>query len=275
MSRGARGFASSDSGLEMGSSQFRQLTSEVERRRTLVTAAESSSRVVLWFGSGEQRIVLRSKIHSEGELKRFLEVVIPADLDLEQWVANVTATGNRNCHIMVFTKDSGIVGFETEWLDQTEKTLRFTLPREIYKAQRRSNYRHFIPRGQDISVSIPNPRDLRHRIRRQVLDISVGGISILIPASEAHNYKIGMLVRHGFFKIRGRTLNFDGEVRAIGEVTNVPKVEGFRVGVKFRRLSKEDIEFIDMYVIENAIQYYNSPYRVGDMAAGSGDDESS
>jgi len=260
VSRGARGFVGSE-----GISQFAPVETEAEKRRNLVMVADLGSRAVLWFGQNDQRVVLRTTVQMDCKMRKYFDLEIPPKTDMKKWLKDMRQFESQSCHVMVFTREPGIIGFQTELVEVTDKLIRMYMPQEIFRAQRRENYRQLILRGQDITVSLRSPRDLRRRIRRRLMDISLGGISILVSYTEAKQYKMGMLVRHGFMRIRGHIINFDGEVRAVGEVNNLPKIEGFRIGIKFRRISKDDREFIDMYVIENAIQYFHTPYKVGEL----------
>jgi hypothetical protein len=145
--------------------------------------------------------------------------------------------------------------FKAEFVSIAEGLLRFHGPQEIFKVQRRKDFRFPIPYGHVLHLEFRNPLDLDTISKRKVIDLSAGGLSFFVPESDAMILSEGATLRSAEFRLSGRKISCDLEVRHLKPYRIPGKPPGVRVGVSFSGMREEQSTWIAAYVLEESRKF--------------------
>ncbi|MGB3392246.1 MAG: flagellar brake protein [Stenotrophomonas sp.] len=139
----------------------------------------------------DQRATLSA--HPDGREQSFPSAVLEVDEDSLLLDGSPIPSVNRNAanagFLLCFAQvDKVMVRFRVEQPQQQEQdghvAFRVELPEELYHLQRRELYRLETPVGDSPWCSIPDPTGGSERLRWRAVDISAGGIALLLPAEQ-------------------------------------------------------------------------------------------
>ena len=143
--------------------------------------------------------------------------------------------------------------FKARFVEGNATGLKFTLPTEVYKVQRREDQRHQIPDGQTLKVVFTDPQFLDRTQSRRVVDISAGGISFLVKDEEHGMFAPNLVLKGIKFQVKGRAIEAEAEVRH--KRPTPPHLldtllAGTRIGMQFSKISEADRGWIRAWVLE-------------------------
>lgn len=146
--------------------------------------------------------------------------------------------------------------FKAYYLGFDSQGLRFQLPKEIFKIQRRTNFRMPIPDGQTIKVRYRYPLDPTKPIERKALNISAGGLAFDIESGDRILYSEGQQLIDFKFRIGHHEIATEAEVRHIRQSKDRTGKGYFVIGVQFKTLPARYSDAIAAYVFEESRKYY-------------------
>lgn len=233
------------------SREFVPVREQKESLTLLREAEQSQVSAILW--TKDQDWLCRGRIES-ADLES-MRVCLESEGDAHlRFIESLKQQGSGTVLFSLSLSRANIF-FKAEFVSVSEGALRFQAPQEIYKVQRRKDFRFPIPDGHVLHLEFRNPLDLETVSKRKVIDLSAGGLSFFVPESDAQILKIGMKLMHAEFKVSGRRIVCDLEVRHLKPHRIPGKPPGVRVGVYFVGMREEQSTWIAAYVLEESRKY--------------------
>ncbi|HWP20406.1 MAG TPA: flagellar regulator YcgR PilZN domain-containing protein [Burkholderiaceae bacterium] len=127
-----------------------------------------------------------------------------------------------------------------------EKVLDASLPLEVFRFQRRSSFRVRPILGAAPTVRMQHPAVPDTTVELRVLDVSVGGIALLLPREHAVP-RPGALVQQALVNLDGDT-RFTASVRIVHVTAVDQDAQGVRLGCEFVGLPAESLRALQRYV---------------------------
>lgn len=188
------------------------------------------------------------------------------DADRKIWSFGTPAAGmkasralvaGRSYDVMIFLKRDRMVQFQCEASGPAE----LTVPTLMLRVQRRKEERHEVPAGYDLNVQFWLPIRPNQVARHPLLDISTRGLAFLIRPDEVEQFPKGFLIPVMELRIRSRKILVACEVQGTHKIRTSQLRKGYaegayKVGVQFRRITPEDRDFLELYVLEHRMQYF-------------------
>jgi len=231
-------------------SKYTRIDGALEMRRHLSSASESSCFTVLW--TKDQALVLRSVFNGSYTPARGFGISLPDDVeDTESFVASLQEKIGETWFFNIFVPNQVVLSMSCPLTSVTEKGLTFESPKELFQLQRRVHARFEVPSGYDLKLGVPNPVPPKEKIFRELVDISAGGLSFLVPESHIEGWIEGTVLEHVTLSIQNQKLIFSIEIRHARRKIRKKNLDWIKVGTSFRRIRREDQEFIERYIMEN------------------------
>lgn len=120
--------------------------------------------------------------------------------------------------------ETAVIGFEPSKDPSSRGILLLAIPDKIEMIQKRSYFRVQVPKSQKVDVSIWNstgandnsPREFKNCRHGILMDISAGGVQIVIDAEDASNFKLGQFTKIQFVPgVSEKPLKFNTQIRNI------------------------------------------------------------
>ena len=141
-----------------------------------------------------------------------------------------------------------------------EMGMKFFSPLEIFKVQRRKDFRAPIPDGYVMYVTFTDPLIPNKEVKAKVFDISAGGLSLVIPHEEEAGFEPKKILKNMKLTLKNHDIECEGEIRYTQDLatrTHVTKmIEGIKVGIKFNKIKEADTQKIASYVLEESRKYF-------------------
>lgn len=128
--------------------------------------------------------------------------------------------------------------------------LIFSVPKEVYKVQRRNDLRFSIPEGHVLKVTFEDPTFPEKQMTRKVIDLSAGGLAFLVPETESAFFVQDQKLKGLSFRIKTRDITTQAVVKHKAPLSPNTRLPGVKIGVAFDRLSAGDQQWIHAYVFE-------------------------
>lgn len=221
-----------------------------EGRTLLKESVRQFSSCVVW--TKDQKVVVNTHLASANDIDDKLTVWVPKEHDLAALSAAL-AQAPENSYFSVSTSRANVL-FRAKFLGVDGESLLFAFPQEMFKIQRRKSFRLPIPDGYVVKVDFRDPVLPAHRLSRRVFDISAGGLSFLTPLDEEPMFRQGTKLVAMTFKLKGRDLAVEAEIRHSREVKTA-KVPTLKVGCEFTQIRPGDSQYIAAYVFEESRKY--------------------
>jgi c-di-GMP-binding flagellar brake protein YcgR len=127
--------------------------------------------------------------------------------------------------------------------------LRVRIPRSVLRLQRRDSYRIAPPIANPLSCGIPDPAVEGRRHALRILDISCGGVALLV-GEEPLPLEPGMVLGGCVLSLPGI-----GEVSFAAEVRNVSRpgdgdAQAMRCGLRFIGMAQRTVTLIQRYILK-------------------------
>lgn len=129
--------------------------------------------------------------------------------------------------------------------DSDGKVLRTTVPRQMFRFQRRQAFR-VQPTGNAYPRLVLNhPHEANMPLRLRVLDISIGGIAAQLP-SEVPDFRLGTFIRDTILEL-DRETHLQTGVR-LQRISRIEHGGGTQLGFAFGELNAQAIRDLQVYI---------------------------
>lgn len=157
-----------------------------------------------------------------------------------------------------FFIDSVYYFFKSNCYEKPEGiTFLVSVPKIIYKLQRRAFLRIPFIRQVAPALTLNDPIKPDHLLMYRMLDISVGGLAFAIPLADQAHFKSNQIVNDIRFKMRGIEVSINGEVRHVKQELNDKNEPILKIGIQFLNLPKQDEDLIAAYVVEESQRLFS------------------
>lgn len=221
--------------------QYKSLEDLGEITKLISHAMESEAKVRLVFEGVEKKFESRITHPNKADKGKKIAVIAPAGFKPESIL-------NPAAKLLVFLEGQVVLGFQAEMVGEADPYILFTYPKKLMKIQRRKSVRLPILGGYDIQVQLDSLEIRGKRIRRKLLDVSASGLGFHVLSSrEAGLWRKGLIVKNVQFQLGARKFVIDGQISTQIELKD-PRTQGFKIGLNFLRIKKDDAEWINDYV---------------------------
>lgn len=243
-------------------------------RNLILEGVKSFASCTIWTRNQEH--LLRTYLSSFDETTGKIHAWIPKEFDVSKFIHDVkikpiqesrlsdpSDMPTPDCYFSVSLATANIF-FKALFDGVDGEGLRFFAPTNVYKVQRRKDFRMPIPDGYAVIAEFNDPIFEERRLKKKIMDVSAGGLAFIVEEDEAPMFTIGMMIPNIEFKIKSRKIVATGEVRHMrtiapqGTATAGAKsrLKGVKVGVQFKHIAERDIQFIAAYVFEESRKYF-------------------
>ena len=214
--------------------------------------ARSVSSALLWTKNQEK--VLNTHLSHFSPSEQIIYVWCPPEFAPGTLSEAIAQSGDQYCFFSVSLARANVF-FKALFIGHDEGGLKFKMPEEVYKVQRRKDMRFQIPDGHLLRIDFEDPIEPGKVLKKKVHDISAKGLSFLVDYDEEHNYIVGMELKDVCFTLRNRQIKVDAEIRHIQQLPNKNKLYGVKLGLQFTKVESTDTQFISDYVMEESRKY--------------------
>lgn len=215
-------------------------------------AARSLSSIMIW--SKLQENVVHTQLHLFSEAEQTLYATLPKDLDQRAFVEEIARSGTRDVFFSVSLPRANLF-FQTPFLG-FDAGIKFKVPERIFKVQRRNDFRFTLPDTVSLKAEFQDPLIPESKMEKKILDISAGGMAILVGPDEGPMFQSPLVLQGLTFSVRGRKIRCQGEVRHSSPFRQNEQLLGNKVGLLYKDMSPEDSKFIATFVTEESRKYF-------------------
>jgi hypothetical protein len=234
--------------------EFIPVDDAAEAKGLLREGAKSVAATLMWTRNQEH--VLNTHLNMYSEAEGTFYVWVPREFDAEKFVDETIKLEIKDCFFSVSLARANIF-FKAEFLGHDSGGLKFRFPEKIFKVQRRRDLRFPIPEGHVVKVEYQDPIFTETRLTKKILNISAGGLGVLIQDEEKIHYHPGMTLTRLEFTLRQRKIACEAEVRHIKSLPADHRyAPGAQMGLLFQKIKKGDADWIASYVFEESRKYY-------------------
>lgn len=209
---------------------------------------------MIWTKNQEQVINTHLSLYSDAE--QVLYFWKPKEFDGAKFTEALAKSGATECFFSLSLTRANLF-FKTSFVGHDSGGIKFRFPKQLYKVQRRKDLRFPIPDGLVIKAEFNDPVFPDKQLTRRVIDLSAGGLCLLISDSDAPLLPTGLVLTEISLNINGRTIKCAGEIRYVRPLPPDSKHTGFKLGVLFQNLRPGDQQHIASYVFEETRKYFS------------------
>ncbi len=229
------------------SGDFQPVTEEKEREQLLLEGARSLASAFIWTQGRD--LQLRTHLQVYDAVDGVLFFTTPAHFDSTAFSSEITQQDNSNC-LFSLSLSRANVFFKSAYLGVDPGGLKFKAPTALFKIQRRKDLRHIIPETVSLRANFIDPTFPSKRMTKKVLDISAGGLSLLIQPSDEPLFQNNLILADLHVQVNGRLIKAKAEVRHSRPQPSGTLNPGTKVGIQFYDLRPTDADWIAAFVFE-------------------------
>ena len=219
---------------EFLSNAFVEIEDEKEKTTLLKEAVSALSSVMVWTRN-QENLVKTHFVHLEKDSNTFA-IWQPKDVDARKFILMASSLKPPLFFFSVSLPRANIF-FSALFRDITDIGIRFNKPAQVFKVQRRKDFRLPIPAGYVVRVEFDDPVQFPLRANKKIVDLSAGGLSFLIDEDDLGAYPKGTILQNMTFRIRGKDIQTRAEIRHTRPVESTRSQEKLaKVGVQFVQL---------------------------------------
>lgn len=234
--------------------EFEPVGSPEEMLRFLTEGAKTLASAMIW--TENQEIVIQTHLTMMSQTDKVFYAWLPQQLDLKNFIETLDKKGTRDCFFSLSLKNANLF-FKTRFKENDTVGLKFEIPIQVFKVQRRSNFRFKIPEGHVLKVEFPDPLFPETVLSKKVFDISAGGISFITYEKDTPIYQQGLVIEDFRFTLKTKLINTGVEIRHAKTFPANSMEQGLKVGVVFKNMSDEQVQWIASYVFEESRKYFS------------------
>ncbi|MGE0615201.1 MAG: flagellar brake protein [Bacteriovoracia bacterium] len=227
-----------------------------ESRMLMREGAKVFASTIIWTKDQEQ--VVNTHLVGYTEEQKTIYAWMPKNFNPDAFIRELQKIKDPSCYFSVSLTRANIF-FKTKFKDINQEGLAFEYPEQIYKVQRRKDFRMPVPDGYAIKIEVEDPLFPENKLQKKVYDISAGGISFIVKTDEEAMFTVGLKLRNIRFQVRSRDIKCDAEVKHIKMMTNTrdAKPPGVKIGLQLQNLKPADAQHIASYVFEESRKYFS------------------
>lgn len=238
------------------SRNFDKIQSQKETIRYLQEGVRTFASAIIWTKNQDQTITTNLKAFDEKN--GFIFVNLPKFFNVDRFQERLSKLGSSECFFSVSLQSANVF-FKSPYIETGDHWIKFKIPNDAYKVQRRKNFRFAIPPEYKILLNFPDSTsstDKSVMIKKYILDVSAGGLAFLVDEEEKEKYSPETIIPEMTFKIRGRSITVNGEIRYLREHPSAKKaVTRYKVGIQFTKINPRDAQEIASYVFDESRKY--------------------
>jgi hypothetical protein len=240
--------------------KFIRVSDPKERASLLSEAEHTFASVMIWTKNQQRSLDTRLvKLIQPPEKKAasdpygpHLYCWIPDGFDAKEFGEYLEHILSPDCYFSLSLARANVF-FKARYIEANAGGLKFELPKELYKVQRREDQRHQIPDGHTLKVQFSDPQFPERTQSRRIIDLSAGGLSFIVPDAEHAMFVGGLTLKDLTFTIKGRTITATAEIKH-KRSTPLHLVDtllaGTRIGVQFVQMTESDRQWVRAWVLE-------------------------
>ncbi|MFZ9594488.1 MAG: PilZ domain-containing protein [Bdellovibrionia bacterium] len=237
------------------SNELTEVTDPLEIIKYFDEAVKISAATLIW--TQEHPEPKRCSFMGLSQLKKLIFTTPPLDCNRDEFYPKLQAAGDR-CLFNV-SLERATLFFPAQLISTSFTHLEFSLPKRLFRAQRRKNQRFRILQGYVLRVEFVDPRASATVIRKKIYDISSGGLSFLTEDQERMPFYVGQRIEGMSISLRSETLTLCGEVlhlRRLPKSHPSDTEEKIKVGIVFRGINPAHAKLIEAYVAEETRKFF-------------------
>jgi hypothetical protein len=234
--------------------EFQPVVDPAEAKSILREAVKVTASTTIW--SRSQKHMIKSHLSMYSAAEDVLYFAIPTNEDIREFVRDLHGGGNEECLFSISLPHANIF-FKSDFIAVDAPGLKFKVPARIFKVQRRAEMRFTIPLDYKIRVEFSDPLFPEKVLIKEIIDISATGLAFLASVNEQPMFVKGSRLRDLKFKIRGREIRVDAEVRhAVSLSSRGAKNSGFKIGISFIGIRPGESQHIAVFVFDECRRLY-------------------
>jgi hypothetical protein len=234
--------------------EFELIKDEAAAQALLKEGSRTLASATIWTKNQEHVVSTHLGVYSEAE--RILYAWAPKDFHLGKFMDFLVKAGTNDCYFSVSLSRANIF-FKTPFAGHDQGGIKFKIPQQIYKVQRRKDLRMPIPDGYVMKVDFRDPLFPDTIMTRKVLDISAGGISIRVGKMEEAVFQPGLVLNDLALFVRSRHIVCSAEIRHVRALPPESPTPGIKVGLAFLNLKQADVQHLAQYVFEETRKFFS------------------
>lgn len=179
----------------------------------------------------------------------------PKDFDIKKFLDALAKASMADCFVNLALPRANVF-FRAKYLGQEETGLRFAIPVQLFKVQRRRDVRFTIPEGYVLKATYEDPLFLEIQTTKKVVDLSASGCAIAVGMEEKEVYQNDMILNKFSFSIRGKQIECRAQIKHTRETSLPGNKPAIKVGLQFLDLKPSDSQVIAAYVFEESRKFY-------------------
>lgn len=231
---------------------FVPVESPSEALNLLRMGVKHAASAILWTANQEK--TLKTHVSALTNQNQRIHVWQPNDLDMRGLHEEILEKGLLDWYFSVSLPAANIF-FKARYEGFDAAGIKFQAPPKIYKVQRRKDFRYTIPEGYVLKVDFDDPLMPGTRMTQKALDLSAGGLSLVVRPDEAPLFQQGSFVRGIRFKLHTKEITCDAIIRHVRDLPPDSRKQGTKVGLQFTKLAPADAQTIATYVFEETRKY--------------------
>lgn len=225
--------------------EFQPVENVTERAELIREGARTLASAMIWT-KDQSQVIQTHLVITRDERSEFV-AWLPKEFDIKDL--------RTDCFFSVSLARANIF-FKAPFVGTDETGLVFRYPQEIFRVQRRSDLRFVIPEGHVLRASFEDPLFPEKEMTRKVIDISAGGMGLLLEEGDSSVLLPELEVKKLRFALKSKPIQCDAEIRYVRPLPPTEREVGMKAGIKFTGLKPADAAYIASYVFEESRKYY-------------------
>lgn len=233
--------------------EFIPIDKPEEAEQLLQEATRGFVSAIIW--SKNQKFMFRSNFKKYDKNEGCLVVATPANFDHKLLEMELGESKSEECYFSVSLSWANIF-FKSKYIAKWTEGIRFEIPTQLYKVQRRKDLRLRALEGLNMTAELDDPAGSGVKSVRKLFDLSASGLSLLAASKESVVFGHGLTLTNISFLVGDKKVMIPrSEVRHCKEI----ELEGkkfLKVGVLFREIREADSSRIASYVFEETRKFF-------------------
>ncbi len=234
-------------------SEFQPVGNPAEAETLLHEAVKTHASTLLWTPNQEHNI--NTYLSMISKVDQVIYAWVPPGLDPAKFMDDLASRSITDCFFSISLARANIF-FKSRFVGIDKAGLRFKTPGAVFKVQRRKDLRFRIPDGHVLKAEFEDPVMPGTTLVKKILDLSAGGIAILVTEAEAPMFTKELTIQHLTFTFAGRKVTCNAEVRHAAPHPDQARFPGIKVGLLFKNIREADVQFIASAVFEESRKYF-------------------
>ena len=238
-----------------GTKEFEPVINLQEIYSFFAEGSKSLSSILIWVKNEEA--VIHSHLVMISESEGSFYSWIPEKFDLPGFLEKIK-TRDSNEFLFSLSLSRANIFFKSHFKSHDSAGLRFAIPNQVFKVQRRKNARLLFSPPRLLKVEYQDPLFETVTLTKKLYDISAGGLSFVTSTDDAVIYPTGLELKNVRFVMKAQQIVSDAEVRHIIQLPSPQVEKSIKVGVRFKNIKNHDTEIIASYVFDESRKQFSN-----------------